>query len=145
MAVDPIFCVRDAWQDGRLSLSEDDTHFIFRDGITLPKVGGMPPCAAHQASQTCLPCRPCTPCILVPMRTWHAQAHHWRLGACLQGLQACSEWLLAASGLQDSPAWAWWHEGPSHAQDPGHDPAPQGPSPWKVQSNRQGHLRHHLP
>lgn len=39
MAADPIFCIREAWQDGQLAyLSENDTQYQFRNDIAFPKV-----------------------------------------------------------------------------------------------------------
>ena len=52
MAVDPIFCVQDAWQDGKLVLSEDDKEYHFRNGVSLPKVSRYS-CSLMQAG--CLP------------------------------------------------------------------------------------------
>jgi len=38
MAADPIFCIQDAWHDGKLVVSEDDTEYHFRNGTSLSKV-----------------------------------------------------------------------------------------------------------
>ena len=41
MAVDPIFCVKDSYQDGKLVLSEDEKEYHFRNCVSLPKVSSI--------------------------------------------------------------------------------------------------------